>query len=87
VAIGLLHQGVHRVRSESIHGGFTAEDYQRDILEGYIKPTFTKIHNRHYIIQEDNDGSHGTKQKTIQMQDGSSNQLYSSYFGRRNLQT
>jgi transposase len=46
-----------------LNGGFTAEDYQRDILEGYIKPTFTKIHNRHYIIQEDNDGSHGTKTK------------------------
>ncbi|KFX88556.1 hypothetical protein V490_07570 [Pseudogymnoascus sp. VKM F-3557] len=46
-----------------LNGGFTGEDYQRDILEGYIKEEFSKIHRKHYIIQEDNDGAHGTKTK------------------------
>jgi transposase len=46
-----------------LNGGFTGEDYQRDILEGYIKKEFSKIHRKHYIIQEDNDGAHGTKTK------------------------
>ncbi|KFY98788.1 hypothetical protein V500_01554 [Pseudogymnoascus sp. VKM F-4518 (FW-2643)] len=49
--------------SRRLSGGFTGEDYQRDILEGYIKEEFSKIHRKHYIIQEDNDGAHGTKTK------------------------
>ena len=48
-------------KKTGISVGFTGEDYQRNILEGYIKVKFSKNHHRHRIIQEDNDGAHGTK--------------------------
>jgi hypothetical protein len=44
-----------------IRGGFTGEDYLQDCLKGFIGPTFAQGHNRHRILQEDNDGAHGTK--------------------------
>ena len=44
-----------------IQGGFTGEDYLRDCLKGFIEPTFAQACNKHRILQEDNDGAHGTK--------------------------
>ena len=33
----------------------------RDCLKGFIEPTFAQACNKHRILQEDNDGAHGTK--------------------------
>lgn len=39
----------------------TLDDYLRDILKGWAEPTFSEFRNERRILQEDNDGAHGTK--------------------------
>ena len=44
-------------------GGFTQEDYRKFVLEGFVGPAWDAARNlnyQDYILQEDNDSSHGT---------------------------
>ncbi|KFY91584.1 hypothetical protein V500_04591 [Pseudogymnoascus sp. VKM F-4518 (FW-2643)] len=58
-----VHRHTHYNTSRTYRhpGGITQDDYLRDILKGWVEPTFSEFWNQRRILQEDNDGAHGTK--------------------------